>query len=162
MTAMKRTPKPLSRGELIRFIKIRDVKTPEYGTPGSAGIDFFVPNDFESVFLEPGEHVLIPSGIRARLPLHTALIAFNKSGVATKKRLQVGAQVVDCDYQGEIHLHHYNCGTTDQLISPGDKIVQFILTPIIKAKLIECQTEDEVFPTQSERGEGGFGSTGTN
>ena len=85
MNAMKRTPKPLSRGELIRFIKIGDVKTPEYGTPGSAGIDFFVPNDFESVFLEPGESVLIPSGIRARLPLHTALIAFNKSGVATKR-----------------------------------------------------------------------------
>jgi dUTPase len=83
MNAMKRTPKPLSRGELIRFIKIRDVKSPEYGTPGSAGIDFFVPNDFESVILEPGEHILIPSGVRARIPLHTALIAFNKSGVAT-------------------------------------------------------------------------------
>lgn len=162
MTAMKRTPKPLSRGELIRFIKIRDVKTPEYGTPGSAGIDFFVPNDFTAVHLEPGEAVLIPSGIRARLPLHTALIAFNKSGVATKKRLQVGAQVVDCDYQGELHFHHYNCGTEAVVVSPGEKIVQFILTPIIKAKLIECQTEEEVFPTQSERGEGGFGSTGTN
>lgn len=162
MNATKRTPKPLSRGELIRFIKIRDVKTPEYGTPGSAGIDFFIPNDFKSVTLAPGESVLIPSGVRARLPLHTALIAFNKSGIATKKRLQVGAQVVDCDYQGELHLHHYNCGTESVLISPGDKIVQFILTPIIKAKLIECQSEEEVFPTQSERGIGGFGSTGTN
>jgi dUTPase len=50
----------------------------------------------------------------------------------------------------------------DQVISPGDKIVQFILTPIIKAKLIECQEESEVFPAQSERGSGGFGSTGTN
>lgn len=162
MNAMKRTPKPLSRGELIRFIKTRDVKTPEYGTPGSAGIDFFIPNDFKAVHLEPGEDVVIPSGIRVRLPLHTALIAYNKSGVATKKRLQVGAQVVDCDYQGELHFHHYNCGTQTVVVSPGEKIVQFILTPVIKAKLIECQTEEEVFPTQTERGSGGFGSTGTN
>jgi dUTP pyrophosphatase len=85
----------------------------------------------------------------------------NKSGVATKKRLQVGACVVDCDYQGEIHIHVFNSGKEMVEIKPGDKLVQFVLTPIIKAKLIECETEEQVFPTQTERGAGGFGSTGT-
>jgi len=161
MNSVKRTPEPLKRGELIRFIKTREVMTPQYGTPGSAGIDFFVPMDQESIILLPSQAVLIPSGIRARIPLHTALIAMNKSGVATKKRLQVGACVVDCDYQGEIHIHVFNTGTEAVNINPGDKLVQFVLTPIIKAKLIECETEDQVFPAQSERGSGGFGSTGT-
>ena len=161
MNSVKRMPEPLKRGELIRFLKTREVTTPQYGTPGSAGIDFFVPNDYVGVTLNPGESVLIPSGIRARLPLHTALIAMNKSGVATKKRLQVGACVVDCDYQGEIHIHVFNTGLNPVEINSGDKLVQFLLTPIIKAKLIECETEDQVFPAQTERGSGGFGSTGT-
>jgi dUTP pyrophosphatase len=161
MNSVKRMPEPLKRGELIRFLKTREVTTPQYGTPGSAGIDFFVPNDYVGVTLNPGESVLIPSGIRARLPLHTALIAMNKSGVATKKRLQVGACVVDCDYQGEIHIHVFNTGLNPVEINAGDKLVQFLLTPIIKAKLIECETEDQVFPAQTERGSGGFGSTGT-
>jgi dUTP pyrophosphatase len=147
---------------IIKFIKTKDVKTPEYGSVGSAGLDFFVPNSETPIVLAPGESTLIPSGIRVNIPIDTALIAYNKSGVATKKRLQVGACVVDCDYQGEIHLHVYNTSPwIPATINPGDKLVQFILTPIIKPTILECLTESEVYSEATARGAGGFGSTGS-
>jgi dUTP pyrophosphatase len=143
----------------MKFIKTREVKSPTYGTPGSAGIDFFVPTDFVEAWVYPHQSVLIPSGIKARVPDGYALIAFNKSGVATKKRLQVGAQVVDSDYEGEIHIHVYNTANDSVKIGPGDKLIQFILLPVGTAMLEECNTLEEVFPVQSARGSGGFGST---
>lgn len=144
----------------MKFIKTREVKTPAYGTIGSAGIDFFVPWDFPEQRLKSGDDVLIPSGIKARVPDGYALIAHNKSGIATKKRLQVGACVVDSDYQGEIHIHVYNTKNEGSVeIAPGMKLVQFLLIPIAHADLIEGSTLEEVFPTESERGDGGFGST---
>ncbi len=140
----------------IRYAKTRDVKDPSYGTKGSAGIDFYVPNDITTISLYSGHSALIPSGIKVELPDETALIAFNKSGVCTKQFLQVGACVVDCDYRGEIHLHVFNYSNEIQFIRPGQKLVQFILMPYHQATLIETrQSFDE-----TERGEGGFGSTG--
>ena len=141
----------------IRYVKTRDVKDPSYGTKGSAGIDFFVPNDLSSVGIYPGDSILIPSGIKVEIPDETALIAFNKSGVCTKQFLQVGACVVDSDYRGEIHLHVFNYSNQIQYVDPGQKLVQFILLPYHQATLI--QLHDDNFST-TERGEGGFGSTG--
>jgi len=140
----------------IRYVKTRDVKDPAYGTKGSAGIDFFVPNDITSKAVYPGDSILIPSGIKVELPDDTALIAFNKSGVCTKQSLQVGACVVDCDYRGEIHLHVFNYSNEIQFVDPGQKLVQFVLLPYHQAVLIE--SKDNFSETQ--RGEGGFGSTG--
>jgi dUTP pyrophosphatase len=144
----------------IKFLKTKDVETPTYGTTLSAGIDFFVPNDFESIHILPGEYVCIPSGIKVKFDEHYALIAFNKSGISLKKNLQVGASIVDSDYQGEIHLHLINIGTTAQQISPGDKIIQFVYLPTVPVNLEEVNSLEELYPTQSERGEGAFGSTG--
>lgn len=144
----------------MKFIKIRDVKTPAYGTVGSAGIDFFVPEDFREQRLHPGDDILIPSGIKANVPDGYALIAHNKSGIATKKRLQVGACVVDSDYQGEIHIHVFNSRSNGLVeIAPGMKLVQFLLIPVASAELIECKELEEVFPVETDRGPGGFGST---
>ena len=144
----------------IRYAKTRDVKDPSYGTKGSAGIDFYVPNDLsnkKSIAVYPGDSILIPSGIKVELPDDTALIAFNKSGVSTKQCLQVGACVVDSDYRGEIHLHVFNYSNLIQYIEPGQKLVQFVLLPYHQAVLIPLRDGD--FST-TERGEGGFGSTG--
>ena len=86
-------------------------------------------------------------------------MAFNKSGVAAKKKLIKGAELVDWDYQGEIHAQVINTGTSLQEIKPGDKIIQFVLVPVLKAKIFQVANEEELYPVQSERGEGAFGST---
>jgi dUTP pyrophosphatase len=88
------------------------------------------------------------------------LTAFNKSGVATKQLLIKGAEVCDEDYQGEIHIHVINVGTTDQLITPGQKLIQFVLVPVFY-DIIEEVLFDQLYSETTERGEGGFGSTGT-
>ena len=142
----------------IKVSKIRDVKTPTRGTPGSAGIDFYVPEGFNNE-IQPGEDVCIPSGVRVNVPAGHALVAFNKSGVALKKNLTVGACVVDEDYQGEIHLHLINVGTKTVYLSPGEKITQFLLVPV-KYPEVSIVEDNDLFDSETERGAGGFGSTG--
>ncbi len=146
----------------LRFTKVREVKSPNYGTDGSAGLDLYIPEDFQSVTLLPGDDILIPSGLKFDIPNDTVLIIHNKSGIATKKRLQVGACVIDCDYHGEVHLHVFNTGINNMHLNPGDKIVQAIHLPYYKSALSEAKNEEELYAfKKSERGSGGFGSTGT-
>ena len=145
----------------MKIAKIRNVKTPTRGTEGSAGIDFYVPNDYPSnlCLLRPGDRYFIPSGIKANVPNGYALVAFNKSGVALKKSLLVGACVVDSDYQGEIHLHLINVSDKAVIIEPGEKLVQFLLIPVEHCGIEEVSEED-LFESETNRGAGGFGSTG--
>ena len=146
----------------MKIFKLRNVKTPTRGTELSAGLDFYVPDDFPGChFLIPGESINIPSGIKAKIPHGYALIFKNKSGVATKKSLQVGACVVDEDYQGEIHLDVHNIGTDTQCIKPGEKLVQALLVPVSYEEIEVVESITDLFDEVSERGEGGFGSTGT-
>tara|TARA_B100000674_G_scaffold125361_1_gene96308 strand:+ start:128 stop:571 length:444 start_codon:yes stop_codon:yes gene_type:complete len=145
----------------MKICKIRNVKTPRRGTEGSAGIDFFVPDDYpkDLCSIRPGERFFIPSGIKANVPDGYALIAFNKSGVALKKGLMVGAAVVDSDYQGEIHLHLVNTSDKNVTIEPGEKLTQFLLIPVDHS-MIEVVDQNKLFVTETSRGAGGFGSTG--
>jgi dUTP pyrophosphatase len=150
------------------FTKVRPVKSPVRGTAESAGIDFFVPEDFEPVEVLPGNSTLIPSGIKCAYPPGYALILFNKSGIATKYKLTSLACVCDSDYQGEIHISLINAGLDTVIITPGMKIAQFILVPIDLAIPREVETEEALWNSwqtmgrgvSSERGEGAFGSTG--
>ena len=143
------------------FTKTTDVKSPVRGHDTDAGIDFFVPENFGAVTLEPGQDILIDAGVRVVVPKGYALIFKEKSGVATKRKLTIGACVVDSDYRGNVHLHLFNNRTTVQSIEAGDKITQGLIVPVSL-----CQTEEisaEVYEKycNTERGEGGFGSTGT-
>lgn len=159
----------------LTFAKVRDVKSPEYGTKGSAGIDFFVPNDFEPTIISPQNDLLIPSGIKANIPHGYMLLGADKSGIVTSKfaygraerkpkpevfrsPIIIGAKVIDEDYQGEIHIHLINVGNEQVLIKPGMKIAQFILVPVAYAELEEM-SNGKLFTEASERGAGGFGST---
>lgn len=162
------------------YVKVRDVKSPSRGTPLSAGLDFYVPNDltleqiaeknplcpiFESVDghfqIGPYSRILIPSGLHFKLPEGTALIAFNKSGVATKRSLVVGACVVDADYEGECHISLINTSNSRVEIARGEKIVQFLLLDVNYDIPNECSSLDELYhASTSVRGSGGFGSTG--
>ena len=138
--------------------KTRFVMTPTKGTEGSAGLDFYVPNNWPITTVHPGDGILIPSGIKMSIPRGYVLIEFNKSGMSAYHKMLVGANVIDSDYQGEIHLSLINVGHNDVVIKPRQKIVQFLLlvAPILD---IEVIAEMDLYPDKTGRGEGGFGST---
>jgi deoxyuridine 5'-triphosphate nucleotidohydrolase len=147
----------------LHYCKVREVRSPERGTGLSAGIDFYVPYDFKSRYLLTNQSVNIPSGIKidfvkSCLTDH-CLYFCNKSGVAAGMNLLVGACLVDADYQGEIHLDVHNVGGSPVDIIPGMKLTQALLMPISYADMIETD-ESVMFDTATERGDGGFGSTG--
>lgn len=142
---------------MLEIIKTRPARTPVCSTSGSAGIDFFVPDDFEEAMVAPGNSINIPSGIIARFDPGKVLIAFNKSGIAVRNGLQVGACVVDSDYDGEIHLHLMNVSDKHVFITPGAKLVQFIL---LDYNPVHAIIEVEKFAErETQRGKGAFGST---
>lgn len=138
---------------------VRDVKPPSRGTSRSAGIDFYIPNDFENKLLFKGDSVLIPSGVKVQIPEGYALIAHNKSGVATKLGLVVGADTVDEDYEGEIHIHVIKVSNDPVMaeLKKGMKLIQFVLE---KMNYENVEVVDELPKRNTERGTGGFGSTG--
>ena len=173
--------------ETLKICKVRDVRTPNRAHPEDAGIDFYVPfnidvdtfnekcmttgdaieyklNDAGNVtemVLRPGESVLLPSGIKVKVPSGYMLQFTNKSGVAAKKHLIVGANTVDVGYEGECHINLHNVSTRNQTIYAGDKIVQGILIPVNFAQTEVVDDEDALFgDSRSERGAGGFGSSG--
>lgn len=161
----------------MKFSKVRNVKSPVRGTNKAAGIDFFVPNFDYNIILNPGQDVLIPSGIKMAIPNGYMLMAADKSGVVTSKQACIdagrtpktdafdstvilGAKIVDEDYQGEIHIHLINVGKNVVYIKPGMKIAQFILVPVSYENLEEVGI-GELFNNISERGDGALGSTGS-
>ena len=164
----------------------RNVRQPAYGTPGSGCMDFYVP-EFDAEFIEslalknprftkerismivatgvvtlkPLEAICVPSGIFARLAKGTALRAYNKSGVATKLQLIRGAEYVDCDYTGEIHLHVINASDEYVNVTPSMKLVQFEYGPVFTAEQVVFGSKEEMYAEfESVRGEGWQGSTG--
>lgn len=167
----------------LKFAQVREVKTPSRGHATDAGIDFFIPEFNESfindlkeknprlryfendkkINLDSTESILIPSGIKVEIPFGYMGLFLNKSGVASKKQLLVGAQVVDTYYSGEVHINLHNVGEKSVDLFSGDKVVQMVLTPILSCDLTEV-SEDMLYDWMQEdstRGEGGFGSTGS-
>ena len=165
---------------MIEFLKIRNVKDPIWDFNENAGIDVFIPekdsftddelktfgtnvefNDNQIIIKAHGD-VLIPSGIKSKFPNNVALIAMNKSGIATKKKLDVGASVIDTSYQGEWHFHMVNWSDEDQVIEFGQKIVQFVPYLLYtNGCMIHTNTDEkDFFTNETSRGTGGFGSTG--
>lgn len=142
----------------LKFTKVRDVKSPSRANFHDAGLDFYIPNDFQSKILYPNTDILIPSGIKIEVPENHMALFLNKSGVSTKKKLVVGAQVIDVGYEGEVHIHLFNIGSEPIDINPGDKIIQLVLVPISIGVPQECKIEN-MYENKSNRGEGGFGST---
>lgn len=112
--------------------------------------------------MQPHSRVLIPSGIHVNLPDAIFLKAENKSGISSKRGLIFGASVVDHDYEGEIHINLINTCENNVVIKAGEKIVQFVpfFQPIMK-DVIEFKSLDDLYKNKkSNRGAGGFGSSG--
>ena len=119
------------------------------------------PNYTLRIIIPAGEQINIPSGIKVNiLDKNTYLEANNKSGIASKYHLVVGASVVDADYQGEVHLNLINTGNTDVEVFSGMKIVQFIHKYYIHTDLEEISNDEYNNLKASDRGSGAFSSSG--
>ena len=130
---------------------------PSYGSEFAAGADLYACVDGE-VTVAPHQTVLIPTGIAIELPLGYAGLIYARSGLATKKGLAPANKVgvVDCDYRGEVKVALHNHSETAQTVAAGERVAQLVLTPYLTAEFIEkAELSDTV------RGAGGFGSTGT-
>ena len=144
----------------LKFARVADVKVPNRAHKQDAGLDLFVPNDFKPVILKLGDSILIPSGIKFEIPDNYMLKIFNKSGVASKKGLIVGAEVCDSRYSGVVHVNLHKVSGEPVTINPGDKIAQAILIPIETPDVVEVSESELYGGITTERAAGGFGSTG--
>ena len=97
------------------------------------------------ICLYAGQQILIPSGIKAKIPEGYALIAKNKSGVASKKGITKMAELIDEDYQGEIYFNLLNTSKQDIYIDENEKIIQFILVPVKYNDIEEVSSLEELF-----------------
>lgn len=127
-------------------------------------IKFDENNNCLYIELLPNERILIPSGVYCEMESGgRALIAANKSGISAKHGLIFGSQVVDYQYQGEIHLSLINVSNYPVKIYEGMKIIQFIETPIYNSSILFFDSLNELYSgSHSERGEGSFGSSDKN
>ncbi len=134
-----------------------DARLPVYGTEFSAGADLCACLD-APVTLLPGETRLISIGISMEIPEGYAGLVFARSGLATKRDLAPANKVgvIDSDYRGEFFVPLRNHGAVPQTVAPGERIAQMILTPYLTAKFVEAESLSDTV-----RGQGGFGSTGT-
>ena len=142
----------------VKIMYVSDMaKKPFYATPGAAGMDLSAAIS-EPVILKKGKRALIPTGIAIALPsAESVAYIYARSGLGIKKGicLSNGVGVIDSDYRGEICVGLINLGDEDYTIEPGERIAQMVFAPVLKAEFVECESLEE-----TERGAGGFGSTG--
>ena len=129
---------------------------PTYGSEFSAGADLYALAEREIV-IEPGETVLVHTGLAMEIPEGYAGLIYARSGLASKRGLAPANKVgvVDADYRGEIMVALHNHSTITQAVAPKERIAQLVVAPFLKAEFEETETLSDTV-----RGEGGFGSTG--
>ena len=129
---------------------------PEYKTEGSSGMDLYAAIDKE-ITLKPLERVLVPTGIKIEIPVEFEAQIRARSGLSVKHGITLinAVGTVDADYRGEVCVGLVNISNEEYTIKPDDRIAQMVISRVEKAQ-IEVTTE----LADSERGEGGFGSTG--
>src|SRR5687767_14831397 len=136
----------------------REYPLPQYATQGSAGVDLRACID-APLELEPGDTQLIPSGIAIHLSdAGYAAIVLPRSGLGHKHGIVLGNLVglIDSDYQGQVFVSVWNRGQSTFTIQPGERIAQMVVVPVVQVEFDVVKEFDA-----SERGAGGFGSSGT-
>lgn len=130
---------------------------PTYGSEFSAGADLYAVTD-KDIVIESGKTVLIHTGLSMEIPVGFGGFIFARSGLASKKGLAPANKVgvIDADYRGEIMVALHNHSGESVVISHGERIAQLVIMPFLSCEFIEC---DEL--SETVRGAGGFGSTGT-
>lgn len=145
----------------IRVFRTRpEAKLPVRAHKTDAGMDFFFcPSEGAAVRVQPGQSVLLETGIKMQVPSGCMLQIMNKSGIASKRHLITGACVVDQGYTGEIFVNLHNIGKDTEFIEPGQKVAQGVFVKIEKPELCEI-SEDDIYTSTTARGSGALGSTG--
>lgn len=135
---------------------ITDNQVPAYATEYAAGIDLYCKTK-EDISIKPGETVKINTGLKVEIPEGYFGAVYPRSSTGVKKQLMLANTlgVIDSDYRGELMMFFYNYGKTDQVIKNGDRLAQLVIQPYLR-----CQIEEVEELSESERNEGGFGSTG--
>ena len=149
---------------IVEYVPVRpDAHRPTRGHPSDAGLDvYYSPTEqAETMPIQPGESKVIPTGLRFGVPHGYMIEVKNRSSVAAKRSLIVGACVVDSGYDGEVFINLHNIGKQLQVIQPGDKIAQLVMIPVVHFRPAEAANDrlyDEPI-TISDRGAGALGST---
>jgi dUTP pyrophosphatase len=138
----------------IRVTLATGAQQPTYATPGAAGMDIRTPSEIE---LQPGERRLVATGLRIAVPEGFEAQIRPRSGLALKHGIGLvnSPGTIDCDYRGEVGIILINFSQDVVQLSAGERIAQMVICPVVRADL---EIVDELDAT--ERGEGGFGSTG--
>lgn len=131
-------------------------QVPEYATDGSLGMDLSAAIA-APVTIKAGQRMLIPLGFALQIPDGWGAFVFPRSGLSFKKGLTMcnSVGVIDTDYTGEVKVAAINVSDKDYTVNPGDRIAQLVFMPVEKARLVQEESLDD-----TERGDGGFGSTG--
>ena len=129
---------------------------PTFGSAEAAGADLYACLE-EDVVIAPGETVFVPTGLAMELPLGYVGLIYARSGLACKRGVAPANKVgvIDSDYRGEFIVALHNHGTEEQTVACGERIAQLVVTPVLRPEYTQVQEL-----SQSQRGCGGFGSTG--
>lgn len=142
---------------MIQFKRLphgQDLELPSYATRGSAGMDI---RSAEKVLLPVGETTMVKTGLAVAIPEGFELQCRPRSGLAAKNNITItnAPGTIDSDYRGEICVLLHNLGTTAYNVSRGDRIAQLVLAAVPQMEIVEVEELDD-----TDRGTGGFGSTG--
>ncbi len=141
----------------VKIKKLNENATiPTYGSPYSAGADLY--SAMDEITIAPHTTTLIKTGLALELPIGFAGLIYARSGLASKRGLAPANKVgvIDCDYRGEVIVALHNHSDIPQNVAKGERIAQLVITPYVVADFEET---NEL--SNTVRGEGGFGSTGT-
>ena len=129
---------------------------PTYGSAEAAGADLYACLT-EAVTIQPGQTVLIPTGFALEVPKGCAGLIYARSSMGVKRGLAPANKVgvIDSDYRGEIMVALHNHSPQAQVVEKGERVAQIVITPYVTATFVEGDLDE------TERGAGGFGSTGT-
>ena len=135
----------------------KEVPLPKYETNGSSGMDLAA-NINANIDIDPGKTAIIPTGLALSIPKGFEIQIRPRSGLAAKQKISVlnTPGTIDADYRGEIKVILINLGQVSFKVEKGLRIAQMVVCPIVQAQLKEVDDLSE-----TERGKGGFGSTGT-
>ena len=142
----------------VKIVKLQqNAHIPTYGSADAAGADLYACID-EAVTIQPSQTVLIPTGLSMEIEQGFAGFIYARSGLATKRGLAPANKVgvIDSDYRGQVMVSLHNHTEQPQTVEPGERVAQMVFAPVYQAQFCEVDALQD-----TERGTGGFGSTGT-